>query len=123
MLIYYNISQKKANNRKKGFSQTLKKILKIYRKEKEKTDAITHWNDNIRFHLAFFELYGNQYAYQLLRSAMSLQTRAYAQTRWEEYHTQLFYDVPTIHGSILEAIRQNDQDKAVSLLKTDIYSI
>ncbi|MCI8550388.1 MAG: GntR family transcriptional regulator [Lachnospiraceae bacterium] len=91
--------------------------------EAEKSDSIAHWNSNIQFHLAFFEIYGNQYAYQHLRSAMSLQTRAYAQTRWEEYHTQLFYDVPTIHGSILEAIRQNDQDKAVSLLKTDIYSI
>ena len=90
---------------------------------KEKTDAITHWNDNIRFHLAFFELYGNQYAYQLLRSAMTLQTRAYAQTRWAEYHSRQFHDIPAFHGSILEAIRQDNPELASSLLKADIISI
>ena len=101
----------------------LEQTHRTHLKEKEKTDAITHWNDNIRFHLAFFELYGNQYAYQLLRSAMSLQTRAYAQTRWAEYHSRLFREVPAFHGSILDAIRRDNQELAASLLKADIISI
>lgn len=90
---------------------------------KKEADAITHWNGNIQFHLAFFEIYGNQYAYQLLRSAMSLQTRAYAQNRWAEYHSRLFHEIPAFHGPILEAIRKNDRDLALSLLKSDIISI
>ena len=90
---------------------------------KEESDAITHWNSNITFHLAFFEIYGNQYAYQHLRSAMSLQTRAYAQTRWSEWHSRLVHDVPAFHGPILEAIRNNDMDTALRLLRADIISI
>ncbi|MCI8465397.1 MAG: GntR family transcriptional regulator [Lachnospiraceae bacterium] len=107
-------------------AETLDELENIHQaslREKGKTDAITHWNDNIRFHLAFFELYGNQYAYQLLRSAMSLQTRAYAQTRWAEYHSRVFHEIPAFHGSILNAIRQGDRNLATSLLKADIISI
>ncbi len=87
------------------------------------TDAISHWNENIDFHLAFFQIYGNQYAYQNLRSAMSLQTRAYALTRWNEWHSSFFHDVPEFHMPILEAIRENEQEKALSLLRADIISI
>ena len=89
----------------------------------EANDAISHWNDNIEFHLAFFEIYGNQYAYENLRAAMSLQTRAYALTRWNEWHTSFFHDVPAFHMPILEAIRENDVEKAVSVMYSDIISI
>lgn len=101
----------------------LEQIHSIDLNEHMESDAITHWNSNIRFHLALFDTYGNSYAYQNLRSAMSLQTRAYAQTRWEEWHSRLFHDVPAFHGSILEAIRKNEKETAIRLLNADIISI
>lgn len=113
-------------NWKKFTPEALSELENVHQSnsdENKKADAITHWNSNIRFHLAFFELYGNQYAYQLLRSAMFLQTRAYAQTRWAEYHSCLFHEVSAFHGSILDAIRQDNPELATSLLKSDIISI
>lgn len=55
--------------------ERLSAMIKEDMAQKEAGDAITNWNDNLRFHLAFFEIYGNQYAYNNLRSAMSMQTR------------------------------------------------
>lgn len=106
--------------------EILENLTRLHQEQvenREESDAITHWNNNIGFHLALFDVYGNKYAYQKLRSAMSLQTRAYAQTRWEEWHSHLFYEVPAFHGIMLEAIKKGEKDTAIHLLNADIISI
>jgi len=86
-------------------------------------DAISHWNNNIRFHLSLFEVYENSYAYEQLNSAMTLQTRAFAQTRWNEWHSITFHDAPEFHLQILNAIRDDQMETAIRMLRTDIASI
>ena len=103
--------------------ERLSAMVKEDMAQKEAGDAITNWNNNLRFHLAFFEIYGNQYAYNNLRSAMSMQTRAYAQARWNEWHSHIFHDFPAFNGPILEAIQENQMDRALRLLRADIISI
>ncbi len=103
--------------------QPLQELYEVDLNTTGKSDAITHWNSNIRFHLAFFNIYGNQYAYEKLNSSMSLQTRYYAQTRWNEWHSHTFNDVPAFHGPILDAIRNDNMETALRLLRADIISI
>ncbi len=86
-------------------------------------EAIRHWNDNIDFHLAFFRIYENDYAYETLRSAMSMQTRAYVQIRMTQQHSPFFEETSVFHKSILEAVKRNDKTTAVSLMRADIMSI
>lgn len=101
-------------------------IETVYENEKKvhsANDALTHWNSNMRFHLSLFSVYGNQYAYESLEAALQLQTRAYAQNKWEEWHSLIFDDTPPFHGLILDAIKQGAKSEAIKLLKTDIINI
>lgn len=97
-------------------------IAKEYTKDKE-FDALTHWNQNIDFHLALFSFHGNTHALDSLKRTMTIQTRAYALRCWEKWHTPLFKDVSNFHELILDSIKNNDMLRAVNLLKADIQDI
>lgn len=101
----------------------LEKINEMHVQGRHEHDAVTHWNINSQFHLSLFGIYGNDYAYQLLASALSYQARAYVQTRWEEFHSHNFQDIPVLHTSLLQAIRADEKENAAALLRADIYSI
>lgn len=86
-------------------------------------DALTHWNKNIRFHLKLFSFYESTIAYRSLNSAMTTQTRAYAQIRWEKWHSPTFTDDGNMHRVLVDSIRENQMMQAISVLQTDITNI
>lgn len=86
-------------------------------------DALTHWNKNIKFHLKLFSFYQSTIAYKSLSSAMTIQTRAYAQIRWERWHSPTFSDDGNMHRVLVDSIRGNNMMQAISVLQTDIMSI
>ncbi|WP_343208508.1 GntR family transcriptional regulator [Anaerolentibacter hominis] len=86
-------------------------------------DAFTHWENNIEFHLTLMSCYNNDYALGQLRSALTVQKRAYAQILWERWHKQIFAESAGLHQEILRAIRKNNLPLAMKLLESDIRSI
>ena len=69
------------------------------------------------------ECYDDPYALQQLRSALSVETRAFAQKRWELWHKPLFSERPLIHEEIIDAIRCDRKVLACKLLEADIRTI
>lgn len=103
--------------------EKLEALYEAQHKDKTPKDSYSHWEENIIFHQTFFDIYNNNLAYQDLRSAMSLQTRAYAQARWDQLHTHTYVETSDYHKLILEAIRNDQKDEAIRLLKSDILSL
>lgn len=88
----------------------------------EKIDGFSHWDRNTAFHLMLMSFYKNDHAYKSLASALTIQKRAYAQDRWERWHSEAFSDPADLHHLILEQLRSNDLATAVRLLQADINS-
>lgn len=91
--------------------------------EANEFDALTHWNKNTKFHLKLFSFYESSYAHKALCSALTIQTRAYAQIRWDKWHTPVFTDTSDYHHALVDSICSNNITQALSVLQTDIMSI
>lgn len=87
---------------------------------KEGQTALSHWDDNIRFHLLLFSNYDNTYAYQKLSECMTVQTRYYAQKRSQQWHSPIFYDADGLHVAIVDYLKQKNYAMASNILKADI---
>lgn len=98
-------------------------ISEEYGEEHMEFDALTHWKKNIRFHLKLFSFYESNYAMEALRSSMTMQTRAYAQLRWEKWHSPVFIDDSGSHRALADSIKSNNITQAISVLQADIMSI
>lgn len=89
----------------------------------EEKDAFTHWNRNSEFHIRLMQCYHNPYAVKQLQNALTIQTRAFAQIRWERWHKQMFTDLADMHNEILTAIQNDNMPLACKLLEADIRTI
>lgn len=103
--------------------EELEELIRQEYGEKAEFDALTHWQKNIRFHLKLFSFYERAFAYSGLLSAMTMQTRAYAQIRWDKWHTSFFTDNSDHHLALLDSIKSNNITQAISVLQNDITSI
>lgn len=86
----------------------------------QKYTALEHWKNNIAFHLLLFSAYQNDFSYQQLAQALTIQTRYYAQKRSLQWHSPIFYDADEFHIVIVEYIKQRNYQMATNMLKADI---
>ncbi len=85
-----------------------------------KTDLLGHWNRNSTFHLNLISLYGNQYLYEALASALKLMARAYTQFQWEKWREPAFIGEATNHQQVLSYILAGQKAEALATLEKDI---
>ncbi len=83
-------------------------------------DLLEHWLRNKRFHLKLCSYAGNKYIYEQLDSAMCVLTRAYTHFHYDEWKNYEFEFSDYTHIKILDALIDEDLDKAVELLIEDI---
>ncbi|MEG1943314.1 MAG: FCD domain-containing protein, partial [Angelakisella sp.] len=93
-------------------------LLEAHRSEQ--SDALIHWADNTRFHLALISYFNNPYIYNALQSSLGTLSRAYAQFYWDKWHTTKFVSSNDWHKKIVEYLRSNDKNSALLCLKSDI---
>ncbi|MBS4206684.1 GntR family transcriptional regulator [Bacillus sp. FJAT-50079] len=102
-------------------------MLKNYNDECERTrisaDLWTHWNNNIKFHLLLNSLAGNTWMQTMLDKTMSIISRAYAQSYWEQWgNSAASLDIDT-HREIVSSLENKEFDKAKQKLVEDILSL
>lgn len=84
------------------------------------TEVITHWENNMEFHLLLNSFSQNQYIYNMLKKSMTTQLRAYAQFHWDKWHkTQFSLDVDT-HKFLVDALLEKDAEKMLDYLRQDL---
>lgn len=81
---------------------------------------LDHWLRNKRFHLKFCAYAGNKYIYEELDNLMSILTRAYMQFHYDEWKKYTFRFSDDMHLAILDALLEENLEKAIELLITDI---
>ncbi len=99
--------------------ERLKDINKGCSSQEAKDDFWVHWNYNVQFHLELMSFYGNKFAYDNLKSALTVLTRAYAQYYWGRWSSISFPRDMKHHAGIIKCLRKKDIDGAVHFLKED----
>ncbi|MBQ1207496.1 MAG: GntR family transcriptional regulator [Lachnospiraceae bacterium] len=89
----------------------------------EEKSAFGHWEHNSDFHMRLMQCYDDPFALKQLKMALSVQTRAFAQKRWESWKESAFSEPPYVHMQIIDAIRNDNMVLACKLLETDIRTI
>lgn len=103
-------------------AEDLVELEAMVAKPEEKT-AFGHWEHNAEFHLRLMKCYDDAFALKQLQMALAVQTRAFAQKRWEYWQESAFAEPPYVHMQIIEAIRNDNMILACKLLETDIREI
>ena len=83
------------------------------------------WQDNIRFHTMLMSFANNHYAQSALQQALLTLQIAYAQ-HFRKVHTNVEpqkVDADNFHYLLENAIRENDFDRALQILRDDICDI
>ncbi len=103
----------------KGQIDRLRDINKRCSSQEAKDDFWVHWDYNVQFHLELISFYGNEFAYDNLKSALTVLTRAYAQFYWDKWSSISFPRDMKHHVNIIKCLRKKDIDGAVHFLKED----
>ncbi len=83
-------------------------------------DAIEHWIRNQRFHLTLAKHWQDDYFYDMLETALSRQTIAYAQFYWQKWQTSTFPLDVAEHKNFIAALEARDLAKARTALLQDL---
>ncbi len=84
------------------------------------TDARTHFEYNIKFHVKLIESCGNDYATAQLQQCMIRLKRAYAQFYWNPHVDIMFSTDTRHHTEILEELKHDRIEDALFHLKEDL---
>jgi DNA-binding GntR family transcriptional regulator len=78
-------------------------------------DFMTHWHYNCQFHLKLFSIYGNHYAYKLLKDALNIQTIFFVQKK--------HYATMDLHLALVDYLEKGEIATAMNILKADIENL
>ena len=91
-----------------------------YIKKLNTADAVSEWQNSTIFHIELFKLHGNAYALSSLKHTMKNLTRFFIQNYWKNW-AEISKDTFNLyHENIIYAIKDNDKEKALKYLSTDI---
>ncbi|MBC8570715.1 GntR family transcriptional regulator [Zongyangia hominis] len=82
--------------------------------------ALLQWENNSAFHLALVSCCNNRYIYDMLKTAITTLTRAFAQFYWDRWRKTNFVLENTQHKMIVEYIKNGDKEKAIACLYNDM---
>ena len=85
-------------------------------------DRIDYWDDTLNFHLTLASFNDNEYIYNQLRMALNTSVRAYLQYYWDKWQDSSLPKPSVLHREVVQCIRENDRERAIDLLKKDIYT-
>jgi len=98
----------------------LKKLLQTYYDEPHKEAALEHWEHNTDFHLTLISLFGNDFVYRQLKSALQYLGVAYAQAYWINLHTENIVSECEAHKRFIRLLEGNKKQEAIECLHQDI---
>ncbi|MGD1816260.1 MAG: GntR family transcriptional regulator [Pleomorphochaeta sp.] len=104
----------------KKFQEIEKFMSDNYDDTGKRKASLDYWKLNTEFHVMLISLFNNSYATDRLRDAMRFLGVAYAQSYWINYHTETITTECFCHKDMVEAIKNNDKEKALRILYEDI---
>lgn len=116
VLLFFEKLQKKDISKLQNF------VNSNYQDNLTPKSALEYWELNTKFHLLLIDLLNNSYAKEKLEEAMKVLSVAYAQGYWKNYHTENIVSDCNCHKEIVQAIINNDKEKALKLLLEDIHN-
>ena len=98
--------------------------------ERQEVNLRTMWKSNIDFHTMLIAFNENEYVENALQRVLSMQYRAYSQLYWKKNKLSKHTNpgnfenfINGYHKHLEESLRERDFDKALEILRDDIYDI
>lgn len=101
--------------------KSLEDINKLCSESQNSEDMWEHWEYNSKFHLKLISFVGNEFAYNELKKSLDILKRAYAQFYYDKWSEEKLFSDVRYHEKLIDAIKNNDLDLAVTYLNDDLH--